>query len=159
MTYLDFLRSKIPSAEATFAGAQASGAVFPTPVRWHSRGKKTQPKEKNNMKPKIVKTSPSPAVAQPPLVRLVTDHAPGCSALRAVAEGRWNSPWCGIPESTVWLSKSGNKRGSSHAWLVIQCNAVGCPARKIVHSDVLCLSEPNDLGDSRRAGSPKSEPS
>ena len=39
------------------------------PVCWHSRGKRTQPKKTNNMILETVKTSPSPAVAQPPLVR------------------------------------------------------------------------------------------
>ena len=95
------------------------------------------------MKTETPQTENGPSVVQPLLVRLLRDHKRGCCALKAVVEGRWNTPWCGIPETTMWLSKAGDNRGSHTPWLKIRCNNRDCPASKIVLTDVLSFCEPN----------------
>ena len=67
--------------------------------------------------------------------KIISDHIEDCAAVREVQNGNWDTPWCGIPDKTVWMSSAGDRRGSSFAWLLLPCNDPSCSAKKIVSCD------------------------
>lgn len=72
-------------------------------------------------------------------VRYIGEHVEGCYAAKAVALGRWTTPWW-FPRnaSPIWRDLLGRRGAKTWRWHVLECNCTYCPAQKLVREDLLC---------------------
>lgn len=69
--------------------------------------------------------------------KVIVDHVSNCHALYAVKTKQCYTPWSGVIEESYFGNALGARRNGYYYWHVIACNDTGCPARKIVNSEVL----------------------
>ncbi len=66
--------------------------------------------------------------------KLIKKHLKHCTAVKAVEDRRWNTPWW-IPGRYVTRDSIGRKNGGAYQWLVLECNCCSCDAVAIIKID------------------------
>lgn len=65
-------------------------------------------------------------------IKRVRPHVPDCSALKAVLDGRWSTPWWFTGEVVTRDAIGRRHPGGMNRWLVIQCNSTTCDGELLV---------------------------
>ena len=71
--------------------------------------------------------------------RLLVPHVAGCTAVKAVQRGDWQSPWW-VSGERMYGRRQNGAAGGSTCFVVFGCNSLECNARLIAHHDDLCAA-------------------
>ncbi len=74
-------------------------------------------------------------------IRVLEGHRKGCTAVQAVEQGHWDTPWW-MPGRTVSRAIDGTERGDGYRFHIVECNSTRCNAKILVSERSLLAGLP-----------------